>query len=363
MTYYCSVKKAAGPSPLTGRSSDGLLIHEKAVDLPQLPVGSFARLPSGRILSMAGKPGRFHVSDNDGRDWEERPLPGGEPEVEPSPSGALVCTRDGTVVAAFADLKQRHWPWDDALKDAPGARLPTYVMRSSDEGESWQDVQKLHDEWTGATRDMIQTAAGDIVLCTMKMQHDPGRHSVLTYLSGDDGRTWEASNVLDLGGNGHHDGVTEGTVVELKDGRLLQYLRTNWGQFWRAESADGGRRWHPYGPTGVEASSAPAMLTRLASGRIALVWNRPAPEGSDVQELRGGDGVWSATPASNYREELSISFSEDEGSSWSAPVVLARNPGGEVSYPCTFEPEPGRLWVTTWRWLLRIEVREDDFLR
>jgi len=279
-----------------------------------------------------------------------------------SHTGALLKTAAGAVVLAFSNLGEKNWTWDDDLKDAPGARLPTYAMRSVDGKRTWQDLQKLHDEWTGATRDMIQTHDGRIVFTSMRMRHNPGRHTVLCYGSDDDGATWEPSNVIDLGGNGHHDGATEGTIVELRDGRLLQYIRTNWGQFWRAVSTDGGRSWHPYGPSGIEASSAPGMLKRLESGRIVLLWNRPYPEGENTHPLRGGDGIWSATPASNFREELSISFSEDECDSWSPPTIIARNEGSEVSYPYAFEPEPGALWITAHRWGLRMCLHEADFV-
>jgi hypothetical protein len=198
----------------------------------------------------------------------------------------------------------------------------------------------------------------------MQMRHKPGRHSVLCYLSDDDGVSWTPSNVIDLGGNGHHDGVTEGTIVELADGQLLQYMRTNWGRLWRAISIDQGRTWHPYGPTGIPASSAPALLRRLASGRIMLLWNRPYPEGTSDYPLQGGDGIWSATPASNYRAELSLSFSEDEAVTWTPPVVIARNETQarrpEVCYPYAFEPYPGTLWITAHRGNLRMSVREED---
>lgn len=362
MSLHSIVSPPAEMSNLSHQTEGGILINEAAADLPQVAAGKYVKLPDGRIAGIAGNPGRLLLSDDGGETWEEREGPD-DPDVELSPTGALLCTDAGTLVAGFANLAQKHWTWDDDLRDAPGARLPTCVMRSEDGGDTWQDVQTLHEEWTGATRDVIQTSDGRIVLCTMKMLHDPGRHSVMTYVSDEDGKTWQEGDLLDLGGNGHHDGLTEGTVVELEDGRLLQYIRTNWGEFWRAESTDGGRRWHPYGPTGVAASSAPAMLTRLESGRIMLLWNRPFPEGEDTHPLRGGDGIWSATPTSNHREELSISFSKDQCATWSPPVVVARNPGSEVSYPLAFEPEPGRLWITAWRWDLAVEVREEDFLR
>ena len=351
-----------GKSPLTQEASDGILIHEKAEDMPSLPVGSYTRLQSGKILGIAGDPAMVRISEDEGVSWSEHePIPR-DGEAVVGPTGALMTTRKGTVVVGFSNPKERDWTWDDELRDAPGARLPTYAVRSLDGGETWQDLQKLHDEWTGANQDILQTRDGRIVFTSMQMRNNPGRHTCLTYGSDDDGMTWEPSNVLDLGGNGHHDGVTEATIVELSDGTLLQYLRTNWGQFWRALSKDQGRTWHPYGPSGVPASSAPGMLERLQSGRIVLVWNRPWSEGESSYPLRGGDGVWSATPASNFRNELSISFSEDECETWSPPVVIARNPDGEVSYPRVFEADAGSLWITTHRWALRIRLQEGSFV-
>ncbi|NOZ21635.1 MAG: exo-alpha-sialidase [Planctomycetes bacterium] len=354
--------KSAEKSELGGEVVDGLAIHRSAEHMPSLPAGPFARLNSGRILSIAGNPAQAYISNDEGATWNERPLCPAGSNISAPPTGALLCTDTGTAIVAFSNLKEKNWTWSDELKDAPGARLPTCAMRSTDEGETWQDVQKLHDDWTGATRDIIQTRGGAVVFASMKMRHHPGRHTVLTYRSEDDGVTWAPSNVIDLGGNGHHDGATEGTLVELKDGRLLQYIRTNWGQFWRAESADGGRTWHPFGPSGIEASSAPGILERLASGRIVLLWNRPYPEGEADYPLRGGDGVWSATPARNFREELSMSFSEDECETWSPPVVVARKKG-ECSYPYVFEAEPGILWITAHRWDAKLRLREADFVR
>lgn len=355
-------------SPLTHETTKGILIHEKAEDLPNAQSGPFVRLGNGELLCVAftkrGEPAEIFRSCDEGDTWKSETLFAEDAEFASSPTGALLCTSRGTVILACANVKRRtNWTWDPDRKDAPAdATLPTCVTRSMDHGHTWEDPQTLHEEWTGATRDIIETRDGRIVFASMKVQHNPGRHSVLTYGSDDEGLTWTPSNVLDLGGNGHHDGLTEGTFVQLKDGSLLHYMRTNWGQFWRALSHDDGRTWHPYGPSGVEASSAPGILGRLASGRLALAWNRPRPEGEDSWPLRGGDGIWSATPASNYRHELSVSFSEDEGTSWSAPVVVARNPESDLSYPCLFEPSPGVLWISAHRWDLHIKIREEDLL-
>lgn len=358
-------------APLTKKTSEGILIHEKADDMPNLPVGRFTRFTEDdRIFALAcefpavDNAGVVYVSADNGETWERTEEFSSELELFPTDSGAFMCTDKGTLIAAFSDRAGivKETEWDAESKDGLGWQLPTYVVRSLDGGKSWQDLQKLHDEWTGANRDMIQTRDGKIIFTTMKLLHNPGRHSVMTYCSDDDGLTWTPSNIIDLGGNGHHDGVTEATLVELKDGRLLKYIRTNWGQLWRAFSSDGGRSWHPHGPAGIDASSTPAFLQRLESGRIVMLWNRQFPEGESSYQLRGGDGVWSATPASNFRGELSISFSEDECETWSPPVVIARNEG-EVCYPYAFEYEPGVLWITAHRFKLKMRLNEDDFLR
>jgi len=257
---------------------------------------------------------------------------------------------------------KEHWTWDDKLGDAPGAVLPTYAMRSTDDGRTWEVPQKLHNDWTGAVRDILETKEGRVVFTSMKMRNHPGRHTVLTYCSDDQGVTWKPSNVIDLGGAGDHDGVTEATILELKDGKLLMLMRSNWMCFWRAESQDGGLTWHPLGPSNIPASSSPGMLHRLKSGRIALVWNRLFPEGKDTFPLTGGDRLRSATPANWHRGELSIAFSNDECRTWSQPIVIARRPGTWlVAYPYLFEAFPGELWITTMQGGLRAKLHESDF--
>lgn len=363
------------PAPLTGTTPDGILIHACAEAMPQLPPARFVRMPqTGDIYALEcdfpsdGRPGRVLVSRDEGQTWQPTAPIGGDLGLIPTDSGAITVTSEGTLIVAFANYgeMQRPGEWDPAHKGDLGWREPTWVARSLDQGRTWQDCQRLHEAWTGAVRDMIQTRDGRIVFTTMKLCSDPGRHAVLTYSSDDDGQSWSASNLLDLGGNGHHGGISEPTLIECRDGRLMMLIRTNWGQFWRAFSEDGGRHWHPYGPAGIDASSAPGALLRLHDGRIALVWNREYPEGCKSVDLRGGDGIWSATPASNFRRELSLSFSNDEGETWTPPIVVARNPERETSYPYLFEPEPGLLWITACRLkdvLLKMSLRIDALER
>ena len=65
---------------------------------------------------------------------------------------------------------------------------------------------------------------------------------------------------------------------------------------------------------------------------------------------------------SNHRLELSIKFSDDDGKTWTQPVVIARNAQGWLAYPYLFEAQPGELWITTMQGGLRVKLKEQDFV-
>lgn len=343
-------------------TASGIEIDTRATDMPGQKMGPFVRLSDRRLLTL--DPTNCLTSADEGRTWQMKPIFTDPTRFRASHEKVILRTREGVLITAFMNLAEKNWTWDQQLVDAPGAVLPTYVMRSMDEGQTWEPPIKLHDDWTGAEREILQTRSGRVIFTSMKMRHNPGRHTVLTYCSDDQGQTWKASNVIDLGGAGNHDGMTEAAIVELKDGRILKYMRTNWGRFWIAESADEGLTWHTLGPSDISASASPGLLRRLQSGRIVLIWNQQFPEGKDSFTLSGGDRNWSATPTSVFRGELSIAFSDDECKTWTTPVVIARtfSPRVWLAYPFLFEASPGELWITTMQGNVRLKLHEADFV-
>ena len=89
--------------------------------------------------------------------------------------------RDGVIVLAFMNINEQVFELNKQKGDTePGARLPTYAVRSLDDGKTWHDLQMLHDDYTGAIRDMIQTKGGTVVFTSMQLKHDPGHHTVVT---------------------------------------------------------------------------------------------------------------------------------------------------------------------------------------
>ena len=137
----------------------------------------------------------------------------------------------------------------------------------------------------------------------------------------------------------------EPTFVELSSGRVLMLIRTNLDRFWKAYSDDGGKYWRVLEPSDIDASSSPGFLLRLASGRIALVWNRLCAEGESEPVRFEADNDYAEVRSSWQRAELSIAFSSDDARSWSKPVVIARKSEGQIAYPYMLEPKPGEIWV------------------
>ncbi len=111
-----------------------------------------------------------------------------------------------------------------------------------------------------------------------------------------------------------------------------------------------------------------------------LVWNRLYREGEhtyvhvtrkdfEVPYPMGKAFRWYSQrtrkddPESWQREELSIAFSDDDGATWTEPVVIARQKQEWFCYSYLFEAEPGLLWIFSgFGRPLRISLREADFV-
>jgi sialidase-1 len=346
------------------KTTTGFWIHDKTKDLGVLRSGPFIQLSKKKIATVDST--CFLVSNDDGISWRSSPIFKDNSKFFIRPERALIRTKKGTLILAFANDKERaNWNWSKDSHDSPEAVLPTYAVRSEDDGKTWSEPALLHKDWTGAIRDIIETTQGNIVFSSMMMRHNPGHHAVVTYSSSDEGRSWKRSNIIDLGGVGDHDGVTESTLEQMKDGSMKMLLRTNWGYFWETQSTDNGLTWNNIKSTSIDASSSPGMLKRLKSGRLVLVWNRYYPQGKNSYPLRGGDNNFSATPVSMHREEISIMFSEDDGNNWSKPVVIGKTlaPKTQIAYPYVFERKPGELWISFAFSTLRLFLREKDFIQ
>lgn len=320
--------------------------------------GHYARADDGSLMTILGD--TFYRSANDGEKWETHTITELKAKgLRPRSGNVLLYTPQGTLIFIFLNDADKQWKWNKETGRLDGeAWLHTWVARSEDSGKSWIDIQRIQDGYAGALRDAIVTRDGHLVAALQKWLPKEERHVTIPTVSIDDGRTWKATEVLDVGGRGHHDGAFESSVVELNDGRVWMLLRTSLDYFWQSFSKDGGMTWSKPVPTTIDTSNSPGIVKRLASGRLVLLWNRLYPQGKT--EVRRVAKDYSKHAASWQRQELSIAFSSDDGKSWTEPVVIAK--GKSLVYPMLYEIKPGVLWVFAPRGPLRAELREADFV-
>lgn len=334
----------------------GVWFHPGVTPIDTSWRGPFLNIPGGRILTVVNHEGgvQAFTSEDEGKTWEAvgRIIKEGQGlEIRDGNADTLLLrTTSGTIVLVFLNIFDQKWrgAWDyERQEPKDDMKRWTWAARSVDNGRSWQDVQVIQEGYAGALRDILQTSSGEIVVANQNVARNPGRHISYTYVSDDDGLTWTRSNPMDIGGKGDHAGSIEGTLTELRDGRLWILLRSYHGHFYECFSEDKGRTWTEPAPSGIQASGSPGILHRLASGRLVLLWNRFAE--NRPRKL-------------GRREELSMAFSEDDGKTWTEPVIVVRERGKRQSYPKVFERRPGELWITTWQGGQRFKLQENDFI-
>ena len=240
------------------------------LDLPENMHGDMVNLADGSILTVIDN--TVLISEDGGKSWLERgPVCTSPPPGVPR-SGMLLRTQNDWVVMVYVDTDAFIWNWNDETRSADAnARLDVWAIRSPDGGQTWLDRQRIYEGYCGALTNMVELDRGGIVAPIQVLLRDPDRHAMTSYRSEDDGLTWSHANIIDVGGNGHHDGAMEATIAELTNGSLLMLIRTNFDYFWESFSTDQGRSWRVLQKTGLDASSAPGGCS--ASPAAGCAWS------------------------------------------------------------------------------------------
>ena len=323
-------------------------LHPKGSKLPFTHQGPFVTTADGGVLCIDSK--NALRSPDEGLTWAASPLFTDPSKFAVSNERALLRTREGVIISAWMNGVERRqpegWKWGEKEVSWKDFILPTYTSRSTDDGLTWETPVKLSEPWCGCIHSLIQMKNGRIVLVGQEIIPE-WRHATVMFVSDDLGKSWQRGDVLDYGIGAHdHAGSIEGSVVEREDGSLYLLLRTESGFLWEATSKD-GLKWEGLKQSSISSVTCCPQMARLADGRIALLWNAPPRH---------------APTNKTSRAELSLSFSGDEGATWSSPVIVAANyeGGGRVSYPYLYERSPGELWITTMQGGLRMKVNTAD---
>jgi hypothetical protein len=335
---------ALPPVPLSAQQPLEPLVISAGFERSDLPLraykgGAMARLADGRVLLAVGSHDVTTpvgtasliglVSPDGGLTWTQQRTLVHSPGYNPG-RPTLLRTRAGKLWLVHYVFV----PGD--MTAGTKAQSDLWITSSSDEGLTWESPRRLFTGYTAGQRGAIETSDGRLVI-SFSYGVDRGRNVSASLVSTDDGRTWTQSAALELGGSGAHSGALEPAVIERRDGRLWMLIRHQ-EHFWQSFSSDGGLIWGPLSETTISTPSplggSPASLIRLASGRIAMAWNPKTETPADASDWR-----------KHGRGTLAVALSDDDGQTWTKPVVCAQ--AASVCYPHLLETSPGNLLLSS----------------
>ena len=298
---------------------------------PRSTEGSYVTLRSGRILFAYSRfsGGRSDYdrseiveifSDDQGRTW--------------SPPRLIVPTGDYTNVMSVSFLRlasgkiaRFHLVKKGRLRDCH-----VVMSLSADEGATWSPPKYIHDApgYFVLNNDrVIQTRTGRIIVPVAYHRlrgasddwasWDP-RGITLWYYSDDEGTTWKESDHWWALPVASGSGLQEPGVVELKDGTIYAWSRTDRGMQYEYRSTDNGKSFSAPVPSPFRSPNSPLSLERMP-GTEAL-----------VAVYNDHSGRFPVPPDRNRRSPLVISLSRDEGQTWDLPRVIESDPTGWYCY-------------------------------
>lgn len=207
------------------------------------------------------------------------------------------------------------------------------MRRSFDEGRTWSEPTMCITDEVGyfvLNNDrVIQLKDGRLLFAVSRHGFDGDKFDnmgvVMTYASDDNGKTWwRGKSTLDIvSPSDKKYAAQEPGVVELKDGRVLLWIRTNAGSQFMSWSNDRGETWSIPRPSWLRSPLSPASIKRLPTGDLLAVWNDHEGRLDLKWPGRGLDG---------RRTPLSAAVSHDDGVTWQGARTVEDDPDGHFCY-------------------------------
>jgi len=265
---------------------------EPTKDFPRNSEGSFVTLKSGRIVyfytqfyggARDHSPARIVAiqSDDEGRTWDANPRtivenPAGSDQPGSNVmSVSLLRLKSGRIALFY--LKKNSW-----LDCLP------YMQFSDDEAQTWTEPKLMIPApgyFVMNNDRVIQHSSGRLIApfaFHRTRDTDPNsgksfdeRAIAMWYVSDDEGKTWtEAPQWLALSVPATRTGLQEPGVVELGDGSLFTWARTDQGAQYETRSSDIGKTWSAVVAGEMKSPTSPASIERLpGSDDLLGVWN------------------------------------------------------------------------------------------
>jgi len=189
-------------------------------------------------------------------------------------------------------------------------------VKSEDGGFTWSSPTILRSEWGWMTRNKPLTLRNGYILLPI---YDEDRWRSMVMISEDDGETWTRYGDIKT-----DQGVIQPTVVQLRDGSLLMYMRTGGkgGYIWKSASTDNGRTWTAACKTQLRNPNSSIEMVKTSDRNIVLAFN----------------------DSSAGRSPLNVALSTNDGCTW--PFKKSLEIGqGEFSYPSVIQSRDGNIHV------------------
>ena len=302
---------------------------EPTKEHPRSSEGGFATLGSGRIIfcytqfygggadHSPARIVRIH-SDDQGRTWSQPVVAVENVGGNNVMSVSLLRLASGKL-AMFYLLKNS---WIDCR---PQMRL------SADDGETWSEAKGILDApgyFVMNNDRVIQTSKGRLIIPLAfhrSRGSDPQsgksfdvRAITMWIYSDDDGTTWQESASWWALPMRSGTGLQEPGIVELADGSLFSWARTDQGAQHGFRSTDDGKTWTPPEPTELQSPVSPASIRRIpGSNDLLALYNDhsgkfPIPKGK--------------------RTPLVAAISSDGGRTWPVRKLIEGDPDGWYCY-------------------------------
>lgn len=212
-----------------------------------------------------------------------------------------------------------------------------YLRRSSDDGISWGNpvccIPASGYYVTNNDR-VVKLKDGRLIVPAgyhRTISHGQGsfstwdsRSTTLFCYSDDDGNTWHESNLCTVNARCSRSGLQEPGVIELKNGTLYGWARTDLGVQYEMFSADRGQTWTAPQPSRFTSPCSPMSMKRdPKTGYLIAVWN-PIPEYITRRKI---EKAWNGG-----RTPLVCAVSRDDGETWDEPLILEDDPNSGYCY-------------------------------
>jgi sialidase-1 len=211
------------------------------------------------------------------------------------------------------------------------------IRISNDEAKTWSEPSRCITDKEGYfvlnNNRVIQLKNGRLLLAVAMhgMPGDEKFHSVgrlWSYYSDDNGKTWTASAEVANPGN---IVTQEPGLIELKNSKIMMFVRTTAGVQYYSWSKDKGETWSPVEPGNLKSPCSPASIARIPStGDLLVVWN--------------DNGV------DQKRTPLNIAISKDDGKTWINNRVLENDPKGSYCYTAIHFTDQNDLLIGYFDW-------------